>query len=323
MCRPCSVGLEKIDTALAKSLNLFGLLLSIERDRTINPSITATTDTGEPIYINSGGKLSLTNKPDIIDELDNSEHPFLYIKAKNKAHLKKILIGKKRKYPSLNVEEALNSAVSVKESISYVTSSSKFDDKEFRSICKMAINFYMYHGGNRDLISHLISYIRDESEARCVNYYYPDGFIATSNLSESFTHTLFIKGNQQEKILYGYIELYNAFRLIVLLSDSYEGEPFEKVYSFDVLSREEVNKTININVSRKEILDLVNNSERPVEKIASAIKDLQKSIQIHIGIKDILKNISEGADVNEKMSDQSMAKKLSKEVWDLISRVGK
>ena len=181
----------------------------------------------------------------------------------------------------------------------------------------------MYHGGKRDLIAHLIPYIQNRCENQCVNYYYPDELIATPNLSGTFIHTLFIKGNPQEKLLYGYIELYNAFRLIVLLSDSYEETSFQEIYSFDVLSRREVDKKININISRKELLDLVNNSEPPLEKIVIAIKDLQKAIEGDIAIKDILKNISEGADVGEKMSQQSIAKKLSKGIWDFMSRGGK
>ncbi len=83
---------------------------------------------------------------------------------------------------------------------------------------------------------------------------------------------------------------------------------FQKVYSFDVLSRKEVDKEININVCRKEILNLVNNPEPPVEKIASAIKDLVEAIQLNqIGeqtIKDFFKNIPEGTIFDEKISQE-------------------
>ena len=323
ICRPCSVSLDKIDAALSHSLNSFGLLLGIKRDRGTNPRILVTIiDTGEEIYLESGGKPVLTNKPIIIDNLADNEKPSLIIKVKDEAQLRKILTGKKRKNPLLNVEEIVKSAVSRQVEISFVRYKISLGDEQFRSVCKMAINFYMYHGGKRDLITHLIPYIKGECNKRCVNYYYPNDLIATSNLSESFVHTLFIKGNPEEKILYGYIELYNAFRLIVLLSDSYEESFFQEVYSFDVLSRKEVDKGININISRKEILDLVNNPNPPLEKIDMARKDLEKAIQIHIGIKNILKNILEGEDVDEKMSQQSIAIKLSKMLWDFMSRLG-
>ena len=325
ICEPCSVSVHKIDTALSKSLNLFGLLLDIKRDRKTNPSIKVTrSDTGEEIFLHSGGKPGLTDKPLIKDKLDDNEQPFSHVRTSNKSQMRKVLTGlKRKKYPSLNVEEKVNSAVLQQEKIPRVHTKILFGDQELRSVCKMAINFYMYHGGKRDLIAHLIPYIQNRCENQCVNYYYPDELIATPNLSGTFIHTLFIKGNPQEKLLYGYIELYNAFRLIVLLSDSYEETSFQEIYSFDVLSRREVDKKININISRKELLDLVNNSEPPLEKIVIAIKDLQKAIEGDIAIKDILKNISEGADVGEKMSQQSIAKKLSKGIWDFMSRGGK
>jgi hypothetical protein len=326
MCRPCAVSLEKIDAALAQSLNSFGVLLGITRDRKTNPPILVTMiDTGEQIYLESGGKPVLPEKSIIIkDNLDNSEQPFLYIKAKDEAQLREALKGKKRKYPFLNVEEIVKSAVSQQMHISPVRIEILFGDKQLRSVCKMAMNFYMYHNGKRDLITHLIPYIKGECKKnQYVNYYYPDELIVTSDLNESFIHTLFIKGNPQEKILYGYIELYNTFRLIVLLSDSYEESFFQEAYSFDVISREKVDKEININLTRKEILDLVNNSEPPVEKIAIAVKDLKNAIASYMRYKQLvndLKNILQEANFDEKMSQELIAKNLSKGMCDLMYR---
>jgi hypothetical protein len=330
ICKQCARSLDRIDAALARSLNSFGLLLNIPRDRGANPPIQATrTDTGEQISLDSGGKPVLI-KPDIRDNLADSKQPSLRISAINQAQMRKVLTGLKRKYPLLNIEEIIKSAVTRKEYIPPVTIDIVFGEEELRSVCKMAINFYMYHGGNRDLIVHLIPYITDGGKNQYVNYYYPDELIAASNSSEGFIHTLFIEGNLQEKILYGYIELYNAFRLIILLSDSYEGDSFREVYSFDVLSRKKVEKPININMSRKEILNLVNNSEPPVEKIASAIKVLVDAIQsnqvnkainkaINKEMEDFFKDIPEETIIDEKLL-QGLISRLSKTYCDFIYR---
>ncbi|MDQ2098551.1 MAG: HNH endonuclease [Tychonema bourrellyi B0820] len=323
ICRQCASKLDKIDAALSRSLNSFGLLLNIPRDRGTNPPILATrTDTGERISLDSGGK-PVVIKPIITDKLADKEQPSLYISAKDKPQMREILTGLKRKYPLLNVEELVNSAVARQEDIPPVIINLSFGEEEFRSVCKMAINFYMYHDGERDLISHLIPYIKDGCENQYVGYYYPDELIAASNSSESFIHTLYIEGNPQEKILYGYIELYSAFRLIILLSDSYEGDFFQKVYSFNVLSREEMEKEININVSRKEILNLVNNPEPPLKKIESAIKVLVDAIKlnqinkaINKDIEDFSQNIPEGTIVDGKMLQELFSKlKLSKTIF--------
>ena len=219
ICRQCARKLDEIDVALSRSLNSFGLLLNISRDRGTNPSILATrTETGEQISLDLGGKPVLI-KPTIIDNLADNEQPFLYISAINQSQMRKILKGLKRKYPDLDVEEIIKSAVARQEYIPPVIIKLLFGEEEFRSICKMAINFYMYHEGERDLIAHLIPYIKDGCENQYVGYYYPNDLIAASNSSDSFIHTLYIQGNPKEKILYGYIELYSAFRLIILLSD--------------------------------------------------------------------------------------------------------
>ena len=332
MCRPCSVSFDNIDTELSDSLNLFGLLLSIKRDRGENPRIKAIrTDNDKEIFIESGGKPAFTDQPIIeYNLLDDKQFP-IYIKAKNEPKMRQILEGFKRKNPSLNVEEILNSAVSGQETIPIVhpLKNILFNDKQLRSICKMAINFYMHfyvhHEGKRDLITHLIPYIKGECKNQYVNYYYPDEPIVTSNLSEdSFIHTLFIKGNPEEKILYGYIELYSAFRLIILLSDAYEESFFQKVYSFDVLSRKKVDKEININLSRKKILDVVNNPEPPVKQIDIAIKDLQKGIVGHLiyhQLVDNLKNILQEANFDEKMVQELIEKYFTKEKCNFIYRL--
>jgi hypothetical protein len=327
ICRQCAPSLDRIDVALSRSLNSFGLLLNIPRDRGTNPPIQATrTDTGERISLDLGGKPVLI-KPIIRDNLSDNEQPSLSISAKNKAQMREVLTGLKRKYPLLNnVEEIVKNAVIRQEHIPPVIINLLFGEEELRSVCKMAINFYMYHGRKRDLIAHLIPYIQVGCENQYVNYYYPDELIAKSNLNDAFIHTLFIKGDPQEKVLYGYIELYNAFRLIVLLSDSYDKDFFQEVYSFDVLSRKEVDREININLSREEILNLVNNSEPPVEKIASAIKVLVDAIQlnqinkqINKAIEDFFKNIPEGTIFDEKML-QELISKLSKTICDFMHR---
>jgi hypothetical protein len=325
-CQPCARSIDKIDGALSRSLNSFGLLLNIPRHRGTNPPIQAIrTDTGEPISLDSGGKPVLI-KPKITNKLDDNEQPFLSIAAINQRQMREVLRGLKRKYPFLNVEEIVKSAVTRQEYIPPVIINLLFGKEEFRSVCKMAINFYMYHGGERDLIAHLIPYIKAECENQYVSYYYPDELITESNSSESFIHTLYIEGNSHEKILYGYIEFYSAFRMIILLSDSYERDSFREVYSFDVLSGEEIERAININVSRKEILDLVNNPEPPVKKIASAIKVLVDAIHLNQinkatkkDIEDFFGNIPKGTNLDEKML-QKLFSKLSKTLCDFIPR---
>lgn len=332
ICQQCARSLDRIDVALSAQLNWVGLLLDIERDRKKNPPIQAIrTDTGEQISLDSGGKPVLI-KPTIKDNLADNKEPSLYIAAKNQEQMEEIGTGlKRKKHPSLNVEKMLEIAVTQKEYIPLVNIKASFGDEECcRSICKMAINFYMYHGGKRDLIAHLIPYIKDGGDNQYVWYYYPDSFTAISQPEQSFIHTLFIKGNPQEKILYAYIEFYNAFKLIILLSDSYNGGSFQKVYSFDVLSREEVNKEININLSRKEILNLVKNRPEQLEKIAKAIKDLKDAIQLKQmdkylsslakkTIEEFFKNIPENPIFDETIL-RKFASKLGEDIGDFMDR---
>lgn len=320
ICNFCNNSFSNIDAALSQSLNPFGVLLNIERDdRKTNPRIKATiTDTDEKIYIDLGGKPVLPEaKPEITD---NS------IQFNTEVQLKKYLV-KNCRFSKSQAEEILkNDVVRRQEYIFSVTIKTPlFGDKQFRSLCKMAINFYMYHGGKRDLIAHLIPYIKGEDKNQYISYYYPNENIpeSTSNLTESFIHTLFIKGNPKEKILYGYIELYNSFKVIVLLSDFYEGDFFQKIYSFDVFTRKEIEKEIDINLSKEEILNLLKSSEKPVKEISIAINDLVESIRLnHLNkhIEDVLNKFKEEENCDKKMSRKLIAEELSKQITDFMPK---
>ena len=202
ICQICSPSFDKIDAALSKQLNFVGLLLNIRRDRGKNPDIRAAiNETGEEIFISAGGK-PVPIKPTInISNLDEKLH--FSLQARDEKQMKEVLHGLKRKYPDLDVQQLLQTAVVRREYLSNPVhySGTVGGDEAFRAICKMAINFYMYKGGIRDYISHLISYIKDGQLKNCVWHYYPDELTALNGENFNFFHTLLVKGDPLEHIL--------------------------------------------------------------------------------------------------------------------------
>ncbi len=284
LCRPCSKKFDSIDTALADSLNVIGLLLDIDRDRFKNPPEKGIrTDTGKTIYIAGGGKPVM---PEAKPTVENISKNSLKITVKDKKQLKEFLNSQKRKgrLSDSDIENFLKIAEPRKEVItSPVELEFTFGNDEcFRSVCKMAINYYIYNQGNPSFIKHLIPYIEDGKDSGCVWYYYPDNPVHNN---PSFIHTLFIKGDPDERILYAYIELYNTFNLIVLLSDCYNGTAIQESYSFDVISRQVVELDLNIHIQlcRNDILNLVKccPAQAKLEShIINALYNLQKETEL-------------------------------------------
>ncbi len=321
ICQNCARKFDKMDAVLADELNWVGLWLDIPRDRGKNPSIkVVVTETNEEIYLGSGGKPIPTGKPDIINNLD-SENPSLQISAKNEEELKKHLNSHKKKYPELlkklNVEEAIKHAVPRKEEISAVAVLAKFDKPEtWQSLCKMAVNFYMYKGGSRDFIKHLVTIPRNE-DAHYAWYYYPNNDTAISSSGTSFLHALVLRGDPSQRILYVYIELYSTFKIVVLLSNSYDGQHLEDSYVFDVMTGKEIDKKICIKISREELLSIVKEkSLQSIEKLRlAAVNNLIMAIQIYAVSK---KTVEDSLNDNEDMIslDEDMISQLSLNLYN-------
>lgn len=313
LCQKCAPCFDAIDTALSKQLNSIGLLLNIKRDRGTNPSIKATIgDTGEEIFIAAGGK-PVPIKPVVkATIIDGALH--LSISARDKKQMRQVLQGLKRKYSWLDVEVTLNEAVSRGF---YMTSPVHHQEtvggeEAFRAICKMAIGFYLHQGGTRDVIAHLIPYIKDGQNCSCVWFFYPDNFTALDGEDLTIFHTLHVKGDPSEGILFAHIDFFSTFKFLVLLSNRYDSNLFQATYKFDVVKSEMVAEEMEIAISRQVLLDLFEQQPHPIQKINQAWVDLQKAMLIkqtddHLStlsretVENYFKDVPEGTNFDEKM----------------------
>lgn len=326
LCQKCAPCFDAIDTALSKQLNPIGLLLNIKRDRGTNPSIKATiTDTGEEIFIGAGGK-PVPIKPVVKEPIiDGVLH--LSISARDKKQMREVLQGLKRKYSWLDVEATLNEAVSQG---SYMTSPVHHEEtvggeEAFRAICKMAIGFYLHQGGTRDAIAHLIPYIKDGQNHSCVWFFYPDTFTALDGENLTVFHTLYVKGDPSEGILFAHIDFFSTFKFLVLLSDHYDGTPLQATYTFDVVKSETLPLEMDIAISRQGLLDLFEQQHHPIQEINRAWVDLQKAMLIkqtddHLItlsreiVESYFKEIPEGTIFDEKMAAEIAKESVEKYV---------
>lgn len=263
-------------------------MLDIKRDRgTPQPIDAERVDTGEKIHLSPGGKPVIV-KPEI--EVTEDE---IYFEARDLRQAREVLNGLKRKYPEfaeLDVEATLKQA---EKKSSYLDSDVKFrtpieGDKAFRSVCKTAINFYIFSGGNRDYITHLIPYIKDGNGGNYVWHYYPDDNNTPDNIQDrGVLHTIFIRGDAKQNLLYSVIEFFSTFKFIVLLSGKYTGEEVNYSYSFDVMKRVELERDIYTEISKMQMLKILqdevplNQIQKSVDKLYQFIVEKQRSDEIN------------------------------------------
>lgn len=273
ICKHCnSTTGDDIDAALAKQLNHLSNLFNISRDRGNVPNLECILEKdNEEILIQPGGK-PILRKPIIKEEIDEKNNIKITVNSPNGEVAKKVIRGLERKY---NKQGKHATEVYQRKSIKYLDQKCKISiniggEKAFRSICKMAVNLYMYKGGIRKYIEHLIPYIQGKEILNCVKFYYNGKNIIYKNKGEVL-HSIIIKGDKNQKLLVGYIELFNCYKFSILLNDKYDGENIEYTYYFDVLERKEIEKNNKLNITRRDFIVFNDNLNIITNKIRSEL----------------------------------------------------
>lgn len=145
-------------------------------------------------------------------------------------------MGLKRKYPNLLVEEALQSCKSTNEEFNenVTTYFGGINNDFYKGIAKIATSFAIINGINNDSIKEVIEYISKENEIRKFVEFYYRKIKIVDYPKNSINHILLLTGNKKDRKLYCYIELFNCFKLVVLLSKDYKSESFSKKYSYNL-----------------------------------------------------------------------------------------
>lgn len=234
ICKGCNSDFgSEIDDSLARQLNPIANLLDIKRDRG-NPQNVKGTYNNKDILIEPGGKLKLARP--YVEKNENMFH----IEASSERQAKEVLKGLKRKHPEINIDEQIKNADRNKSYLPSVKINMDFGGEEAsRALCKMAVNFFIYHGGKPEEVKHLLPYIKGSAEEAEVYFYYPKSEVFYKGEKEVL-HTLILAGDPQRKYLYVYVELFNEFKMVVFINREYEGEAIYQSYHYNVVTNEVV-----------------------------------------------------------------------------------
>ena len=231
LCIVCNNALgHDIDVELGKQFNFFMNFFMIERENGKFQPISGKTKNGEE-YILNGSEIK--SKPKIL--VDKNKVSF---NGNDEKDLKIYFKGLIKKYPQLDINEIIDSAnkgrfylnepVSINFNIG--------GDILFRAITKIAVNFYIYNGGNIDEICNILPFIKGEENYRCKRIFHHYGFNHDSLKVDDTKLYHFIKviGNSDEKVLYSYIELFGTFKFIINLNSNYTGQSFDNQYFYNL-----------------------------------------------------------------------------------------
>ncbi len=271
LCKRCnSVFGNRFDKELANTTSSIATMLMIKREKGQPQYIySKRISTGEEYYIDNNFSpfpVKAKSKYEISNVGDKST---LHIEAKDHKELKKLIKGLKRKYPSLDENEILNS-VSIKNyyiSEPFEVKTSVGGTGAFRSLAKSAISFFIMNGGSIIYINHLITYLEGIEDMDVAWFYYPEEEVYSPDKNE-VSHVLKVVGDPREKVLYAYVELFNLHCFIVKLNEHYDGIEMDEEYIFNVHTHEEKRgNRVAFKLSRAELLSVFKSKATNIKKL--------------------------------------------------------
>lgn len=231
ICRKCNgEASETWDNDLAKQLNKLALFFRVVRDRGENRAEVIETSAGEKLIYDK--KELRFFAPEIIKEVREDGVHF-QISANDMKQARQIVSGLKRKYPTLDVEKTLAGA----------TASPKYPEGYFhfefsfgglsvgKSFIKTALALLSANGIDPQICERAGSYLLGDGEP-CFGHYYHNDLLINRPVGVPI-HCICVKGSKDARTVQAYLEYFGVVRIVMSLSNEYEGEDFKHSYAID------------------------------------------------------------------------------------------
>ena len=261
LCKSCNgkTGAEW-DADVTRQLNLLNLLFEIKRDRGNVQADDYTTASGQRVRKHPEGYLSLPREAPVRTQTDQGIHIATRVTTEQEA--KTFLLGMKRHYPKLDVEEQMRN---IRMEHSYL-SDPIFTQLQLggptagRSFVKSAYTLAVSSGVAPEVCVEARAYLLHEDGAPCFDYFYKRNLIINRPSDQVF-HCVAVEGDPITGQLIGYVELYSTWRMVICLSSRYAGEPFQSSYAVNPATGKEIKLLFDLNFSRDELRAACSNED--------------------------------------------------------------
>ena len=274
LCKECNdrTGSEW-DSVLAEQLSFLSSLLAIVRDDGKQPSIDIVTMSGKRLRKHADGRLTYRPEPPVETKTEDGVSISASVSTMEEA--RKLLEGYKRKYPKLDVESALKTLKTEKAYLPEPVKSPVFitGNAAGRSIVKSAFVMAFYACVAPECCELAKRYLTGDDGAFCWWFYY-DREVVMNRAPGQIFHCVAVGGNPDTKQLIAYVELFAAFRMLVLLSTEYTGKKFSCSYAIDPTVGVERELSFDLGIPAEEVTSACQGGNKYVKGMISALNQL-------------------------------------------------
>ncbi|MFA6016339.1 MAG: HNH endonuclease [Gallionellaceae bacterium] len=240
------------DARLAAQLNWFSLAVGIDRERGGNPNEIVRTVDGTELLLQANG--TMTRKEPFLKRTESDGKAHIRMFARTEREARQILQGIKKKYPEFDLEgELRNLTLTPFKVDSALQHRHEVGGSEAgRSVVKTAIAQCVSLGISAHRCEIGIHTLKTPTDDRGFALFYIRDVVIDRPQADLF-HLVSIHGDSEKGTLLAYVEYFGAMRIMVNLSNKFEGDSFTSVYALNPRSREELNLSINWDIPAIEL----------------------------------------------------------------------
>lgn len=256
ICKACNNKLgHGVDAKLVEQLLPVARIIGVKRSRgKKDSSVLMLGDKGSKLIV---GK-HFTPRPKIY--IDFPDGKSVSINPKTDKEFERLVKAKKaemfKKHGTVKVHEDLE--YHTEETFDFAGLPDYIGGKEyFLGITKIAVNFMLYKGLSSKYAQTAIDLIKGDKKYNDVSYYYyPGHYTPYFSGEKEISHVLYLRADTEKRVLFMYVELFNADNFLIVLSTDYFGENFEETYIWDTASDMELDGSVKIKLTRQHFLDI-------------------------------------------------------------------
>jgi hypothetical protein len=266
LCKKCNEGFGgTIDRELEEQIGMLTDLLGVKRERPKSRVyIPMYADDGEMkvvgVKMKPHGRLTVHVDENIEVNLYESDEKFDKLKDKKQKELEK---KHNAKFEYIESTELPNKKkFRFKNKLTDEHWNIAFGGKDFfRAIAKISLNYYIRRGYEKAFCSKVIAFVKGEINNDLAYFYFPSPvhYQVHDLGNDEVSHIIHIRGDQNSRILYAYVELFNCQNVLIIYDMNYTGPAINDTYAFDLMTGKEIIKEVTIKLGRHhfEILDLI------------------------------------------------------------------
>jgi hypothetical protein len=232
LCTSCNGRLgTSVDSALARAFGPLVVRLGIRASCGDSRGARVVDDvTGDEMVLALDG--TTARKRTVVEASKGT----FKVNAPSRKELVRSLSGVAKKRPDNAKQiQALIDSASPKSFPSTYGFNIDLNDDCHRAVSKMAVGFYLHNGGDRLHTAHLMPFITTGGENRNSRFYYPAIDPFPLREEGEVAHTLALEAVVGERLLVGYVELFSAFRWLIILDEAYDGPRVSTAHRIDLV----------------------------------------------------------------------------------------